>query len=221
LEEYGNEAMLDGYRQLLAIRDSAQDTALYQRFRYGSYLLGFVGIQKKIVNFVVNCLIHHIGNSVDDAQIYLRGDPNTNGSTDPSHSQLAKDHDDHPFHTLAGMLAMEAVRTVGREMLRSWQGSSAANPGLMAAQFLVHPFDCHWQDRIVANWAKAHPDQIKRAESATAMQTLQEGYLKDALSTIKKLGNDSQKRWDYIYKYFEAIFDDKNQVKSWEKYSSR
>ncbi|HEL3809122.1 TPA: hypothetical protein UMT89_000433 [Stenotrophomonas maltophilia] len=31
-------------------------------------------------------------------------DPNKSGSTDPSHSQLAKDHDVHPLHTFQGRI---------------------------------------------------------------------------------------------------------------------
>ena len=70
------------------------------------YTLGMVS---NAYNFVYGSLIHLVGNSVDDQQVLRLGDPNKNGSTNPTHSQLAKDHDNHPFHTLAARLAKVAV----------------------------------------------------------------------------------------------------------------
>jgi len=218
LDEIGNQAWRQAFLDYLAIRDRAKDNSVRHGLSYTKHLLNFLLIKKNIIQFMANGLIHLLGNSVDDIQVYMNGDPNANGSTDPSHSQLAKDHDDHPLHTLAGTLASEAVKRVGEEMRRRWQGNQNADPGLMAARFLVHPYECRWQDNIVDTWAKSHPAQIKRAESATALQALQEGYLKKARATMKKLGGDAEKKWNYLSKYFTTIFDEKTQVKPWRNY---
>ncbi|WP_268800870.1 hypothetical protein [Pseudomonas huanghezhanensis] len=53
---------------------------------------------------------------MDDSQTLLEEDPNRSGSADPTHFQLTKDQDAHPFHTLAVKLAKEAVRVVGQAM---------------------------------------------------------------------------------------------------------
>lgn len=215
LDEFGDQNWLKKYREWLAIRDVIQDNSAYQAFDYAKHAMKLLELEKNIEQFVVNGFIHLVGNSVDDAQIYLNGDPNTNGSTDPSHSQLAKDHDDHPFHTLAGLLAAEAVRTVGKEMKRRWQGNASADPGLAAAKFIVHPYESHWQDNIVLDWAKTHQAHIKRGESATALKALQEGHIKEAKSKLQALSLDATKMWNYFSKNLNIIFDENNQVEPW------
>lgn len=217
LDECGNEDLLESFRQYLTLRDRAKATILYEGVSFGTYGLNFLRIQKKVVNFVANSLIHHLGNSVDDAQVYVNGDPNTNGSTDPSHSQLAKDHDDHPFHVLAGQLAAEAVLLIGKEMSNYWDGDKRAAPGLKAAKLMAHPNECQWQDKIVAAWAKTHSAEIIRGESATALETLEKGHLKEARKTIKALGDNAEDLWNYLKKYSVSIFGKKDQVKLWEK----
>lgn len=215
LDEWGDQRWLDTYRNLLALRDSVNDSSAYYAFAYGKHAKGLLDLKKNIILFVANVLIHLLGNSVDDAQVYLNGDPNTNGSTDPSHSQLAKDHDDHPFHTLAGLLATEAVKTVGKEMADHWKGDRKANPGSIAANFLVHPYECRWQDDIVNKWASTHREQVKRGESATAWKALQEGQVKEAQAKLQKLDEEAAKIWNYFSKNFHSIFNEQTQVKPW------
>lgn len=166
-----------------------------------------------IYNFVYNSLLHLLGNSVDDGQVYRTGDPNTNGSTDPTHSQLAKDHDNHPFHTLAALLAKEAVAKVGATMATRWRGDLSASPGDTAAAFLIHPFDSQWQDDLVRNWATGHPAQVKRGESATEWEALRKEHEQEIRDGIKRAGERSQRTWDYLNKHYEEIFGEKNQVK--------
>lgn len=160
-----------------------------------------------------NSLLHLIGNSVDDAQVIKQGNPNTNGSTDPSHSQLAKDHDNHPFHTLAAVLAKEAVRDVGESLASHWKGVVNANPGSIAAGYLIHPFDSAWQDSIVAKWARANPAQVKRGESATEWEALRRAHEQEVRDGIKKSGERSKQTWDYLNREYETLFGETNQVK--------
>jgi Heterokaryon incompatibility protein Het-C len=58
------------------------------------YTLGMYG---NSINFVFSSITQLLGNSIDDAQTETKGYPGDIGSTDPSHSQLAKDHDTHAF----------------------------------------------------------------------------------------------------------------------------
>ena len=139
-----------------------------------------------LYNSVYNSRLHLLGNSVSDEQVYRAGDPNINGSTDPTPAQLAKDHDNHPFHTLAGATA---------------------------ASYLVHPYDTSWQDQTVRNWAQAHPNQVKRGESSTEWEALRKEHEQEIRENIKKISNMSQSTWDYLNKNYEVIFGEKNKVK--------
>ena len=174
------------------------------------YTVGTVG---NVYNFIYGSLLQLAGNSVDDEQVLRTGDPNTNGSTNPSHSQLAKDHDNHAFHTLAVSLAKYAVTNIGKAMAASWSGDATANPARRAAAFLVHPMDCAWQDAIVASWANTHPQQVKRGESSTEWEALRKEHEKEARDGINKVGQRSKETWDYLNDNYEAIFGEKNQVK--------
>ncbi|MFN0063375.1 MAG: HET-C-related protein [Myxococcaceae bacterium] len=77
-------------------------------------------------------------------------------STAPTHSQLAKDHDDHPLHTIAADCARNMVADVGLAMRDAWAGSLPVN-GLVdrALRYLVHP-----DDVALASSAAAGPQQI-------------------------------------------------------------
>lgn len=71
------------------------------------------------------------------AQKEFENDPS---STDPTHSMLAKDHDNHPLHVMAANLAQVATRTVAKAMNDFWKNvPNSPNPVSVALQFLVHP----------------------------------------------------------------------------------
>jgi hypothetical protein len=154
-----------------------------------------------------------IANSVSDEQVYRAGDPNTNGSTDPTHSQLAKDHDNHPFHTLAATLAKDAVSKVGMAMAARWQGDVSADPAAVGSAYLAHPFDTTWQDATVITWASSHPQQVNRGASSTEWESLRKDHEQEVRDEIKKMGERSHEVWDYINKNYEMIFGESNQVK--------
>ena len=157
---------------------------------------------------------HLIGNSVDDQQIVRVGDPNTNGSTNPTHSQLAKDHDNHPFHTLAAELAKIAVKEVGSAVASHWwKGETTADPALIARGFLTHPFDTSWQDKLVADWARKHPQEVKRGESATEWEAMEKAHKEEVLDSIERAKKTNQEAWNYINKNFTTLFNEKNQIK--------
>nr|WP_229473973.1 HET-C-related protein [Pseudoduganella lurida] len=205
LREHSTPYYLDIYKQYLLARDGwlkvpgheYADKALH-------YTFGMIG---NVYNFVYSSLLKLVGESVDDQQVVRTGNPNTNGSTNPTHSQLAKDHDTHPFHVLAATLAKYAVQEVGTEMADRWTGRNpAADPASVAAAFLVHPNDCHWQDKIVADWARRNPAQLKRGESATEWEALEKAHKKEVLDTIANAGKASRSTWKYVTDYFDDLF---------------
>jgi hypothetical protein len=173
-----------------------------------------IGMVINIYNSVFSELIHIVGNSVDDQQVVRLGDPNKNGSTNPTHSQLAKDHDNHPFHILAATLAKAAVRKVGKELAaRWWENDFSANPAAVAAEFLTHPYDTNWQDAKVKEWASKNPKQIMRGESATEWEALEKAHRQEAVRAIQNGTGNFNDIWNYVSKNYEAIFSTKNQVK--------
>jgi hypothetical protein len=67
-------------------------------------------------------------------------------STAPTHSQLAKDHDDHPLHALAAQCARSMVADVGLGMRDAWQGRLSADDEVQRAlRYIVHPDDIPFQ----------------------------------------------------------------------------
>lgn len=147
---------------------------------------------------------------VKDGQVYIVGDPNQNGSTDPSHSQLAKDHDDHPFHTLAAKLAKQAVKFSGEKIGgRWWGGDDQINPVAIIGSLINHPFNTEWQDLTVRSWASSHQQQIVAGSSATrfAEQTkAHEKEVKEIFAAIKKTSKARSEMWDYVATNYKIIF---------------
>jgi hypothetical protein len=76
---------------------------------------------------------------VDQYEQAVLKDPN---QTAPSHSMLAKDHDDHPLHAIAAQCAREAVRQLGIAMRDAWTGAKSADEAVaLMKRFFVHPND--------------------------------------------------------------------------------
>ncbi len=63
-------------------------------------------------------------------------------STCPSHSMIAKDHDDNLLHSIAALCAKEAVRDVGTFMRDGWQGKNTPDQVVIEAlKYFIHPDD--------------------------------------------------------------------------------
>ncbi|WP_241150662.1 Het-C domain-containing protein, partial [Pseudomonas viridiflava] len=93
LSEHPDENLLRAFEEFLKARDgwallpfSEQVERFYAFIATPGRLLG------NAVGSVLLGLMAMLDNSIDDLQTGLGDDPHTNGSTDPSHSQLAKDH---------------------------------------------------------------------------------------------------------------------------------
>ncbi|KDM90033.1 type VI secretion system tip protein VgrG [Photobacterium galatheae] len=117
-------------------------------------------------------------------------------TTDPTHTQLAKDPDDHPLHTIAAEAAREMVRTFGETMSEVWDGEENSNMLLsLVDDFFVHPEHIspkspgHIQNvyHVIAEWAASSPVQLNQARSY-------QGHLKHEYLKLKQLAelNDYQ-----------------------------
>jgi type VI secretion system secreted protein VgrG len=100
-------------------------------------------------------------------------------STAPTHSQLSKDHDDHPLHVIAAQCARTVVTDIGLLMRDAWAGKVAANVLVARALgYIVHPDDIAFQvvpspgpgqiiEQIRA-FADSNPAVIKSLDFATS-----------------------------------------------------
>ncbi|SJZ81680.1 HET-C-related protein [Novilysobacter spongiicola] len=213
LSEHSDPRYLTSFKQFLSLRDQWTEIPGHQY----AELIGWVASapMRAVLNgynLVYQSLLHLVGNSVDDAQTHY-GDPNTNGSTDPSHSQLAKDHDVHPLHVLAAKLAKYAVKQAGAAMKARWDGDTASDPGGVATAFFVHPYDSSWQDAIVLNWSRSNGANIERGESATILEHLHEAHAQETMEQVRRAGRYGGQGWEYIQRNYETLFGEENQVR--------
>jgi len=214
LSEHSDPRYLKAFEDFLKARDALLRLP-------GRPLLSRIGwIASAPMRLVLNCynlvyqnLMLLLGNSVDDVQTLTESDPNTDGSTDPTHSQLAKDHDDHPLHTLAAELAMFAVRRVGSAMGDHWTGIGKTDPAELASSFIAHPEDCHWQDGVVREWAMKNDAEVQRASSATVLEHLHQIHGKSTLQALRKMGRHGDEGWSYLLRNYQFILGQENKVR--------
>lgn len=187
LDEHPDPRLLQGYETFLAARDTWASLPFSEQVER---FYSFLGTPGKIIGSAVGTIMQGmttwLGNSIDDFQTSLGDDPNTSGSTDPSHSQLAKDHAEHPLHLLAGLLAREAVLEVGHAVLGLWHGKQGVeHPAQVAAKFFTHPMDSTWQDSIVSRWAEENPRMVERAAHKSDLIDGQGRLRNTALSALQ------------------------------------
>ncbi|MBD8495173.1 HET-C-related protein [Pseudomonas syringae] len=204
LSEYPDQAWLQAYEEMLRLRDSLSASAAVNSVHAYTWMkTAPLRLLTNAYNTVQQGMLTLLGESIDDAQTLLGGDPNTSGSTDPSHSQLAKDHVQHPLHEPAALLACEAVGKVAGAMLDYWQDKPGEDPRTVAGRYFTHPNDSDWQDALLTQWAASHPAQIERANSSTEMHKLQDDIHQLADSSLKSLVQESRSTWDYINDHFK------------------
>jgi hypothetical protein len=76
-----------------------------------------IGLVMRFAHFLIGTVIRLLANQIDEVQLKL-----TPGTTiNPTHTQLAKDHDDHPLHVLAASCARVAVTDIGTRMRDIWR----------------------------------------------------------------------------------------------------
>jgi hypothetical protein len=133
-------------------------------------------------NFIMKPLMKWAGDHVATLQVLQHEDPNQDANAPLTHTQLSKDHDTHPFHTLAVQLAMIAAQQVGQAMLGYWSGKAeeVGDPVEIAKGFITHPWDDRWWEDTVVQWAKENPEKVEQGTSIETLRMLQAREL-DAL----------------------------------------
>lgn len=159
-----DEKYADIYRQFLYWRDIGTQINL-DPFGIVHYITSRL---KVAMNFTFYYLVKICAAQINDAQLLidqqildLENDKFVLG-TNPTHTQLAKDDLDHPIHSLAAKLAVEAVKKMGEHILGIWLGQTANFSVLenQLQQIMVHPVHSTWQDKEVFEWASKHPEEI-------------------------------------------------------------
>lgn len=86
--------------------------------------------------------------------------------TNPSHTQLAKDHVEHPLHSLAAEYAKHAVSEMG-DILKNLQQNRGEKFDFVqkAKELMIHPVKGSWMDQITINWVKTHGAKITELHS--------------------------------------------------------
>ncbi|MGV8918209.1 MAG: HET-C-related protein [Pseudomonas sp.] len=199
LNEHQDEKLLSGFETFLQVRDTWANLPYTE---YVEKLIWFTKAPTAIVRNAYNTMMQGvltlIGNSIDDAQTLTGDDPHTSASTDPSHSQLAKDHAEHPLHLLAAELATEAVKTVAQTMLDYWQGDPDADPIAVATSYFVHPMDSTWQDTLVRQWADTHPEQVRRSAIKTELDQVTAHLHDEASKSIQRLDQEGRDFLNFV-----------------------
>ncbi len=150
--------------------------------------------------------VRGLGNQIAQAQTAFENDPT---STDPTHSQLAKDHDDHPFHTIAAECAGIAAREVARQVAGAWARSGPTEQSAVntAVGFLIHPEDLALApgtgaiDSAIRAWA-GNP-----ANAAAIRKGSSQGWMREAGRRALSEWDELQQRADRLLRSSRALGD--------------
>ncbi|WP_296188394.1 HET-C-related protein [Pseudomonas sp. UBA1879] len=191
LEEHENPSYLAHFQAFLNARDGWVGLPFAEFVqRSAAYLTGPASVLGNALGIVMQGVLTRFGENIKDWQTRYGEDPHDNGSTDPTHSQLAKDHAEHPLHLLASQLASEAVRAVGAAMVRHWNGDTRADPVAIATAYFKHPYNSEWQDAPVADWAAKNTENVRRATSKFELRAIHEQLADTGQATLDRLAKD-------------------------------
>jgi hypothetical protein len=205
LDEHQNPEWLYAYTAYLEFRDLMSQTSVgkYLQLYWKFTALPLQQI-KNVYGTVFQAVFKMVGNSIDDVQSQF-GDPNSNGSTDPSHSQLAKDHAEHPFHELAANLAGMAVINVVKAVVDHWNGVPVDDPVAVASAYFTHPNDSQWQDETIEHWAATHPDAIRRGGLKSELDKVHQQLRDSITAEFTRLGKEGMTSWQYIFSTLQEL----------------
>lgn len=157
------------------------------------------------IGSVIGGAVRAMASQIDDAQTAFLQDPT---STDPTHTQLAKDHDDHPLHVVAARAAGMAARDVGLAIQRAWNGELDADAVVRtAADFVLHPTHVAAGSaqaavmHLIGRWAEMNPKAVARLSSRSWMLEWTEEQRKAQAKErerASKLGGNDPARQDRI-----------------------
>lgn len=199
LAEHQNPRYLDIYQTYLETRDQWVELPLVEFFqRSAKYLEGLYAVVGNATGIVMKDLLIQFSENIDDWQTRYGADPHENGSTDPTHSQLAKDHAEHPLHSIAAALAFEAVRKVGEAMVAYWNGDAEADPIATAVSYFTHPQNSDWQDAQVTDWAAANPEAVRFSTSKEEMLSISEKVAQSGRRALNQMEKDGAAYLDFL-----------------------
>jgi len=192
LEEHPDPLFLDIFQRFLTARDEWVDLPFGEFLqRCAAYLQGASAVTGNGVGVIMHAMFKLFGERIDDWQTRYGQDPHENGTTDPTHSQLAKDHAEHPLHLLAASLAAQAVKAVGAAMVSHWSGDGGADPIAVARSYFMHPQDTDWQDERVRAWAQENPEDVRRSTSKTELRKIHEQLGDTGKEALEQMRKDS------------------------------
>ncbi|HAB03302.1 MAG TPA: hypothetical protein DCE25_10400 [Pseudomonas sp.] len=188
LKEHENTDWLSALEGYLALRDDAAAQPWYTAISLANHYTNLpLKAVSHLVDLVFQQLLKWAGDQVDDLQLLLGKDPNFDDDVHPTHSQLAKDHDTHPFHELSAYLSQYAVEQVGRAMYAYWQGDTSRDPATLAKSFFTHPAASDWQDDIVQAWAMTNAHNIEAGSSSGSLAERRQTYIDAAKKRLKEM----------------------------------
>lgn len=155
----------------------------------------------KVVNAVSYYLLLPVSHSIDDMQTIHQDLTGESIGSNPSHSQLAKDHDVHPLHDIAAILAKDSVELVGKSLLKAYISNDVDDVINKAISRITHPKDAEWYKSILVDWAAKNQAKIERAQSRHTV----EHYHSKVNGLLDKVSH-SLEEWgvtDYWNKLFE------------------
>lgn len=209
LSEHPDQDYYRAFNSLLSARDqlvSLAQKAGIDTVRFYRWVISSpASILLNAYNTAAQGVLSWIGDSIADVQTALGHDPNVDAGTEPTHSQLSKDHAEHPLHDLAARLAGEAVRRVAQSMIDYWDGKPDADPIAVASSFFSHPEDVQWQDRLVRAWAAANPEKVLRAQSKSDLDEVHRKAVSELEQIHRQLTENSEKFLDYLFNSQDAL----------------
>ncbi|BDM21237.1 MULTISPECIES: Het-C domain-containing protein [Pseudomonas] len=186
----GEDSLLaNAYELYLNARDNVRNNEIYQ---WLNNVKNLTELPSKAIEHAINLirkpLLNWASDHIATLQAHLNGDPNNDVNVLATHSQLAKDHDTHPFHSLAVILAAHAVKDVGQAMFNHWMalGKELDSPEIVAQRYIVHPNDTDWFTQIVDEWAQANPEKVEQGKSLETLRQLQTEELEHALKEVQE-----------------------------------
>jgi hypothetical protein len=160
------------------------------------FLFGWVD---KSIGFAIEKLV----SLADDIQTFADLSE-TQNSADYTHSQMSKDHDDHPLHVLAATLAKDAVRRIGFVFRDAYRGRADIQDVMIEVKHVMtHPQKTQWMDVIVTEWAKNHEIEIVKAGDRKWLAEQSNKHIK----TLKDKVNRFQDNYDVSNNFFEDLID--------------
>ena len=155
-----------------------------------------------IINMPLSIGANLVGENVGSAQTLSQEITGEKLGTNPSHSQLAKDHDHHHLHDLAAQLAMIAVRDTGEAMKAYWNGNKTSDPVSVAKKYIVHPKNSPENiSKKINTWSKNNLARIVRSESKTDAGHYYD-QTKEDLKLLKESIKESHKQIEVLFNRF-------------------